>query len=87
MIIQVILDWFANTIAQLIGLIPPLPTEVASIVTTVTNGAAGISTAMGKLQPIVPYDVISGCLTIWVSLLAFWLAVNVFIFVMRMIRG
>lgn len=72
MIIQGLMDWWAQWIAGLIGLLPDLPAEWVGSMTTITNGAYTTGALAGKFSPIVPWDVIGVCVSVFAAVLIYW---------------
>lgn len=72
MITQGLFDWWAQFVAGLIGLIPDLPAAWQSSMAAVTNGAYQTAALAGKFSPIVPWDLIGVCVTIFAAVLGYW---------------
>jgi len=72
MIVQGLIDLLTGIASFALGLIPPLPTSWNTLIAAVEDLGHFIAPGMSAVGVLVPWDAVSGCLTIWVGLLGFW---------------
>lgn len=76
MIVQNILDWFSRIVADLVGLIPPLPPEWAQLAGDAASAGAQLGAVVSKLSPIIPFGTITTLLGVWVAIIGFWVVIQ-----------
>ncbi len=74
MITQLLMDTFATVIAQLLTLIPALPAAFSTALGYVSGFGTYMAGWLAPLGVIVPWNIVSTCMTIYLGYLAFWLA-------------
>lgn len=68
MIIQNILNFIADVIANVLSLVPPPPAAMLDAIDTLQDGAFYLESIVGPLAPIAPFAALNGQLAIWVIL-------------------
>jgi hypothetical protein len=66
------MDQLSGNISRLIALIPHLPVTVTDQLLVVQDGLQALAPKVGAFGAVIPFDVFTGCITVWVSLLSFW---------------
>lgn len=74
MITQLIIDFFSHVIAQLLHLVPPAPEQFSQLITWLSDAAIWLASNIGVLAPIVPFDVLNVIISVWLALVAFYVA-------------
>lgn len=72
MIVQGIINWWAEVVSALLMFIPPLPTSWQQALTAISEGGASLARQVAMFGPIAPFDQMSIMLGIWASVLGFW---------------
>lgn len=82
MIIQMFLDMLAELLTIPIQAIPPLPADATAAIGNAESSAIALGGLVSKFGAVIPWDVIMGCVQIWIGLLVFWVAVLAIRFVL-----
>lgn len=77
MLTQNFLDFLSQAVANVLGLIPPMPPELDQAVTDLEGAASTIGSQAASFGILVPWDVLSGGLQVVVAVLGFWAALLV----------
>jgi hypothetical protein len=76
MITQYLTDVLCSLIGQLIALLPPLPAGWTSgpnnVIGWMASGGTFVAGIAAKLGPIIPWDVLTTVMNVWMGLLVFW---------------
>jgi hypothetical protein len=76
MLIQNLLDFFADVFANVVSSLPPLPYEVAYLVSELVNGSQWLGERVGILGVVVPFSTLTLLVLIWVNLVGFWVTIT-----------
>lgn len=74
MLTQIFLDTITGIFVLAVGLIPPLPTDLATTVAQLHDGAGDLGAAITRFGIVVPFGTATAILATWASLVGFWFA-------------
>jgi len=74
-ITQLLLDFVATVLAGIVGLLPPMPSELDAGLLAVNEGIDYVMTQIAPLGYIVPFDAIAAVVAIALVSLTLWGAV------------
>jgi hypothetical protein len=77
MVTQRIIDWLVQDLAALWSLVPPLPSGIATVLSSFLAGETWLHDHLAVWGVVVPWGMFQGYVTIWASLLALWAGVQV----------
>lgn len=75
MITQGFIDLFAQLMAKLVSLFPPIPASFGDSIAAISGIGSAIGSTVAKFGVVVPFDTINFWSTAFVAVLAAWLAV------------
>lgn len=87
MLIQMLMDFFSQGIAELVKLVPPLPPDVAAALSDVAEGMGWLEDRVFVLGVLVPWEAVDLVVNVWLSTFALWLGAIFTGIVLRIIRG
>lgn len=76
MLVQLLLDFLSKVVAEGVKLIPPMPPEMFGLISDMQDGAGELGESVASLGMVVPFEVASGLLTVWLVLIGFWTTVG-----------
>ncbi len=69
-ITQIVLNFFADMLASLLGAVPPLPASISTMLSNLPGQVNSLTTAAGNVGPVIPWTMAGVCLalvlTCWV---------------------
>lgn len=72
MIVQALINWLSDVIAAFLVLIPPLPAEWGQALSKIGAGGAYLGGKVSMFSPVIPFDALSGVVTAFAGVVAFW---------------
>lgn len=68
MIIQNILNFISDLVANVLGLVPPPPPLLNEALNGIQDAAANVEGIAAPLAPFIPFDALNGQLALWAAL-------------------
>lgn len=72
MIVQRVIDFFAWALAQVVGLVPPLPPAVNGMLSEASASGAYFGGVVAQFGVLVPWQVVGACLAVWAGGIGYW---------------
>ena len=72
MITQVFLNWITTTVAGLITLIPPFPSQLSVWIGYINTGTAWMGAHLQVFGILIPWSLVGTLIQAWLLCIAFW---------------